>query len=276
MDNDSPELDALLDQILPGTADQPAAAEPAPAEAPASVAASDPSVEATPTPAVAPASTETPGASVAAQPDPDLAARLAAMEASLAEAQQKASQFDQLRALAEQKQREAAEDAQRAAWQQRIDQLVDMSPEMAAAYRQQIVREIEDYQRQRYEPQVAERESVAEEAAKVATATILLAQKYLTPEQFQAFQSEHTFLRQFASPDAMQTQITRDREIEQRAYERARAEFLKQQEEATAALAQQRIASGADLVGTAAGSPATGTPSGDPIDAMLDQIFPHR
>ena len=274
MDNDSPELDALLDQILPGTAQAPAEAEPAPAEAPASVAASDPSVEAAPSPAAAPVSTEAPGAPVAAAPDPDLAARLAALEASLAEAQGKASQFDQLRALAEQKQREIAAEQQRQAWQDRIDRLADLSPEMAQFERTRLVSEIEQAQRAQYEPQMAERESVAEEAAKVATATILLAQKYLTPEQFQAFQSEHAFMRQFASPDAMQQQITRDRELEQRAYERARAEFLKEQEAATAQLAQQRIASGADLVNAgAAGSPVSGTPAADPLDQMLDSIF---
>ena len=276
MDNDSPELDALLDQILPGGDAPPAAEESAPAEAPASAAASDPSVEATPSPTAAPVSAEAPGTPVDPTPSPDLAAELAAIKAQLAETQQKAAIVDQLRAIHEQRQREAAEEQQRAAWQERIDRLVDLSPELATMERQRIVREIEEHQRSQYAPQIAERETTAEEAAKVATATILLAQKYLTPEQFQAFQSEHAFMRQFATPDAMQQQITRDRELEQRAYERAKAEFLKQQEEATAALAQQRIASGADLVGAgAAGSPATGG-SGDAIDDMLDQIFPRR
>lgn len=276
MDNDSPELDAILDQILPGGDAPPAAEESAPAEAPASAAAGDASVEATPSPTAAPVSTEAPGTPVDPTPSPDLAAELAAIKAQLAETQQKAAIVDQLRAIHEQRQREAAEEQQRAAWQERIDRLVDLSPELATMERQRIVREIEEHQRSQYAPQIAERETTAEEAAKVATATILLAQKYLTPEQFQAFQSEHAFMRQFATPDAMQQQITRDRELEQRAYERAKAEFLKQQEEATAALAQQRIASGADLVGAgAAGSPATGG-SGDPYDDMLDQIFPRR
>jgi membrane protein involved in colicin uptake len=201
---------------------------------------------------------------------------LAALETQLTEAQQKASQWDQLRAMAEQRQREQAEEAQRTAWQQRIDALVDLTPEQAAVERTRLIGEIEAAQRSRYEPQVAERESAAEEAAKAFAAFYTTAQHTLTPEQFQALTEQSKFLLQFNSPDAMTAQVAREKAIRDAAFAAAKAEFEKQQETALATAAQTRMQSPADLVGAGAtGSPATAH-TGDALDELLDSVFVRR
>lgn len=264
MDNESPELDAWIDgytaQLEPNTEDPELASS---ADPPVSVE----EVEVQPEVAVA----ETPLSTPEVASLPDTTAELDAIKARLAQAEEKAGALDRLRELALQKQAEAEEQARFAAWQARMDELENLPNSQKDAEKQRILAEVNAYRDEQYQAQVIERETVAEEAAKAFAAIYSVLPNYLTPEQLAAAQADAKHLLQLQSPDAMQAQIARDKALEARGYERAKAELAKAQESVLAKRAQERIASGADLVGAGAGAPATGA-SGS-IDEYVDSIF---
>lgn len=264
MDNESPELDAWIDGYTAQMEPNAEAPEPASSEDPS---ASVEAVEVQPEVAVAETPLSTPEVAAA----PDITAELDAMKARLAHAEEKAGALDRLQELARQKQAEAEEQARFAAWQERMDAIADLPKAQADAEKQRILAEVNTYRDEHYRAQVVDREAVAEEAAKAFAAMYTVLPNYLTPEQLAAAQADAKHLLQLQSPDAMKAQIARDKALEARGYERAKAELAKAQEAALAKQAQERIASGADLVGAGAGSPAKGSANG--IDDYIDSIF---
>lgn len=263
MDTTSPELDALLDEWIPD--------ETAPPESPASEDGSDASVEDTLVqPEVAATEIESPPITEPI-PLPEINPQLEAIQAELARVSEKAAHFDRLQEQANHIAAQRAEQARFEAWQKRIDDLENYAPEQKSALSRQIVAEIEGYRSQQYQAQVSERDAMAEESAKAFAAWYTVAQNTLPPEQFKALENDAKHLLQFQSPDAMKSQVSRDRALEMRGYERAKAELAAQQEAALARQAHERIASGADLVGVGGGAPAKGDSGG--IDDYLDSLF---
>jgi hypothetical protein len=261
LDNDFPELDALFDE---------APVEDAQPEEPASSDGGGESVEEVQVqPEVAVA--ETPLTTPEVAPVPDITADLEAIKARLAQAEEKAGMLDQLQALARQKQAEALEQERFAAWQSRMDELEELPKAQREAEKQRILAEVRSYRDEQYQSEVAQQETVAEEAAKAFAAIYSVLPNYLSPEQLAAAQADAKHLLQLQSPDAMKAQIARDKALEARGYERAKAELAKAQEAALATQAQARIASNADLVGARTASPTVGDEFS--IDQVLDSVF---
>lgn len=264
MDTTSPELDAWLDETFPDE-EAPSPESPASDDGP-DVSAEDNAVQ----PEVAATEIESPPIAEPVTP-PEITSQLDALQAELAKVSEKAAHFDSLQEKAAELARQREEQARFEAWQKRIDDLENYAPEQKSALSRQIVSEIEGYRAQQYQAQVYERDAMAEESAKAFAAWYTVAQNTLPPEQFKALETDAKHLLQFQSPDAMKNQIARDRALEQRGYERAKAEIAARREAALAKQAQERIASGVDLVGVGGGAPAQGDSGG--IDDYLDAVF---
>lgn len=267
LDGNTLELDAWIDQYTatlepPVETEEPASSDSPPASVEA--VADQPEIAAT-------EAVESPPVAEAV-PQPDIAAQLEAMQAQLAGVSQEAEQFRQLRAAAEQMQRQREEEARFADWQKRFEDAENYAPEQKQRIIGQLVNEVQAHRASEYQAQVQERESVAEDAAKAFAAWYTVAQNALSPDQFTALEADAKHLLQLGSPDAMKSQIARDKALETRGYERAKAEIAKATEAAMARKAQERIASNADLVGAGAGTPAKGDPNGS-IDDFIDSFF---
>jgi hypothetical protein len=260
LDETSAGLDSVLDDFF---------SEEVPAEEQASPEADTESadeVEVQPDVAVA----DVPPPTEVVAPSPDYAAQLDAMNARLAQAEEKGQFLDRLQELAAQRQAEEAERLQFDDWQARYEAAADLPDAQRQAEVQRIAREIKQSSVQPVQAQLAQADSTVEEVARAASAIYTLLPNYLTPEQLAQLQEDAAHARQFSSPDAMLASNARDKAIADRAIAQFKAQLAKGQESGLAALAQERIASDADLVGAGAGSPATG---GGGIDNVLDSLF---
>lgn len=190
----------------------------------------------------------------------------------LAEVKQYRELIAEAQRRAQEQQAQQQREAQEAAWQERIAALEDLPPDMRALESRRLVAEIEAERVREAQTVIAARETDAEQSAKAFAAFFNTVKETLPPEQFAQIEANARHLLQFNSPDAMQAQLARDNAI--RAESKAQIEAL-QKQLAEAQLAQQakeRIASGADRVGTGVGTPATnGTATR--LDQTLDALF---
>ena len=186
-------------------------------------------------------------------------------------------QFREMFAEAQRRAQEQAEqqrvEAQRAEWQERLEAIREnYSPEQAQIESRRLVAEIEAERVREAQAVITARETDAEQSAKAFAAFFNTVKESLPPEQFTQIEANARHLLQFSSPDAMQAQLARDKAI--RAESAAKIEALQKQlaEAKLATQAKERIASGADRVGTGVGSPAA-TTSATRLDQTLDALF---
>ena len=260
----SPDLDELLDQIEAqrggdGQSETPASDEEISASVEDVAVQADDAVADAPLPEDAPPT-----------PQADYAAELEAMKAQLAQVGEKAERFDRLEQMAREAQAQREEQERFDAWQSRMDALEDLPKEYREVEKQRLISEVRQYRDTQYQADVAQQGSMAEEAAKAFAALYTAVESTLPPDMAKTVIESAKFVKDKDSADSMKAQFARDKALELRGYERAKAELAKAAESKLAKQAQERIASGADLVGVGAGIPAKGNTGS--IDEILDSI----
>lgn len=271
--------DAWIDSVLSASG-LPAADSGGSAPEPAS---EQPAVAPDETQAVAPTadasgaeSSETPvpvveAAPVAPAPDPN-EARLAALEAQLAEASQKATLLDQIAEQARAQAEQQARDQKAQAWRERAIALENLPPEQQKIEAARIVQEVEAENAARYQPQIERRDREVESTAALAAGFYHALTNAPIPETVkQQIIADTKFLSTLPTPDAQTQILARDKRIAEAAVAAAKQEWDRTNAAAIAAKANQRIEQGTDLVGTAPGG--TGRVDDGSVDYLIDRVF---
>lgn len=268
MDDDFPEIDALVDVIAPETDVAAGSSQAAPEQA------APPPVEAPP---VAPVETETPTASSHGEPpptpSPDLTDRLAALEAQLVQTQQKAQRLDAIESQFAEHQARQQREAQVAEWQKRLNATEDLPAEYAQRERAAVLQEVEYARNREAQQAIGQRDQEAEGAAAIAAAALQFIQNdpSRSAEQKQQAIREIQYLSQLANPQAQTATLERDQRIRAEAVAAAQAEWKRQHQTTTATKVQERIRSGADAAIPGGGS--AGRVDDGSVDAVVDSIF---